>query len=422
MLEPALDGHLMHTPAEQTVPELGIPSAPGTSPPRRWRRYPRRRYLIGFVVLLVSAVLFWWLIRGLQGTKRPLAAPPVTVVAATAQQANMPVYLDAIGTVTPLHTALITSQVNGQVMAVHYQEGQLVHRGTPLVDIDPRPFEATLLQAEGLLERDLQVLAQAKMDLERFRAAWARNAIAKQLLDDQEKLVLQTEGTVKNDRGIVKFDEVQVSFCHIVAPFTGRIGLRLVDPGNVVTATSATTLAVITQVQPITVVFTISEDDLSEVLEQTRRGARLEVTALDRVKSKKLAAGTLTTIDNQIDTTTGTVKLRALFDNADEALFPNQFVNTRLLVRTVDGAIIVPSSAVQHDGLQTFLYVIQNAHAHVQHVKTGVIEGDSTQVDGIAPGTVVANSSFEKLQDGAAVVLASPVAARGPSAPGGPAP
>jgi multidrug efflux system membrane fusion protein len=404
----------MHTPTETTVPQLGTPSAPDTSSPRRGRRY-----LVWFVVLLVLAVPFWWLLRGHNGTKRPAAAPPVTVVAATAQQANMPVYLDAIGTVTPLQTALITSQVNGQVIAVHYKEGQLVQRGMPLLEIDPRPFEATLLQAQGLLERDVQILAQNTMNRDRFRAAWASNAIARQQLDDQEQLVLQAEGTVKNDRGTVKFDEVQVGFCHITAPFTGRIGLRLVDPGNIVNAASATTLAVITQVQPITVVFTVSEDDLSDVLEQTRRGARLEVTALDRVKSKKLASGKLTTIDNQIDTTTGTVKLRALFDNDDEALFPNQFVNTRLLVRTVDGATTVPSSAVQHDGRQAFLYVIQNAHAHVQHVKTGVIEGDSTQVEGIAPDTVVANSSFEKLQDGAAVVLANPVAARVPSGPEG---
>jgi multidrug efflux system membrane fusion protein len=396
----------MNTPAEQTEPLGGSPSALETSAPRARARW--RRYLIWFAVLLVFAVPFWWLLRSHEGTKPAAPVPPVTVVAATAQQASVPVYLDAIGTVTPLRTARISSQVNGQVMTVHYNEGQLVRLGTPLVEIDARPFEATLLQAQGVLERDLQVLAQATMDLERFRAAWAKNAIAKQQLDDQEKLVQQTEGTVKNDRGTVKFDEVQVSFCHITAPFTGRIGLRLVDPGNIVNSASATTLAVITQLQPITVVFTVSEDDLGEVLEQTRRDVRLEVDAYDRVKSKRLAAGKLTTIDNQIDTTTGTVKLRAIFDNDDEALFPNQFVNTRLLVRTVEGATTVPSSAVQHNGTQAFLYVIQDAHAHVRNVKTGVVEGDVTQVDGVAPGTVVANSSFEKLQDGVAVLIGGP--------------
>lgn len=406
----------MNAPAEQTEPGGGSPSVPASSPPRR-----RRRSLIWLVVLIAVAVPVWWLLRARQGPKRA-AVPPVTVVAATAQQANVPVYLDAIGTITPLHTARISSQVNGQVMAVHYKEGQLVRRGMPLLEIDARPFEATLLQAQGLLERDLQLLAQAKMDLERYRAAWARNAIAKQQLDDQEKLVLQTEGTVKNDRGTVKFDEVQVSFCHITAPFTGRIGLRLVDPGNIVSAATGTTLAVVTQVQPISVVFTISEDDLGDVLEQMRRGVRLEVDAYDRVKSRKLATGTLTTIDNQIDTTTGTVKLRATFGNDDDALFPNQLVNTRLLVRTVEGAITVPSSAVQHDGKQAFLYVIQDAHAHVQHVTTGVVEGDITQVDGIAPGTVVANSSFEKLQDGIAVVIGSPVAPRSTLGMGSPTP
>jgi multidrug efflux system membrane fusion protein len=385
---------------EPTAPRSGSSVAPEASPPPR-----RRRYLIWLIALLALPLPIWWLLRSRAGTNRRASPPPVTVVAATAQLSRVPVYLDAIGTVTPLYTAVISSQVSGQVVAVHYQEGELVPRGAPLLDIDPRPFEATLLQAKGVLERDLQLLAQAEMDLERYRAAWDRNAIAKQQLDDQEKLVKQIEGTVTNDRGTVTFDEVQVSFCHITAPFTGRIGLRLVDPGNIVSAASATTLAVVTEVQPITVVFTVSEDDLGKVLEQTRRGVELEVDALDRVKSKKLASGKLTALDNQIDTTTGTVKLRALFDNKDEALFPNQFVNTRLLVRSVDGATTVPSSAVQHDGRQAFLYVIEDGHTRARHVETGVVEGDTTQVDGIAPGTVVANSSFDKLQDGLAVAI-----------------
>jgi len=362
-------------------------------------------------VLLACVGLFWW-IRGREHAPRHVGAVPITVVAATAQRADLPVILDAIGTVTPVYTNQIASQVTGQVMSVSYKEGQLVERGTPLVDIDPRPFEATLLQAQGVLERDTQVLAQAKMDLQRYRAAWAKNAIAKQQLDDQEKLVLQTEGTVKNDRGTVKYDRVQLSYCHITAPIAGRVGLRLVDPGNLVNTGTATTLAVITQLQPISVVFTVSEDDLGPVLEQTRQGAQLSVDAMSRTKSKRLATGTLITIDNQIDTTTGTVKLRALFDNQDQALFPNQFVNTRLLVRTVRAALTVPSSTIQHDGTETFVYVITNGRVHMQHVTTGVIDGDTTQIEGIAPGTLVANSSFEKLQDGAPVATAS-----GPTAP-----
>jgi membrane fusion protein, multidrug efflux system len=282
----------------------------------------------------------------------------------------------------------------------------VVTRGTPLVDIDPRPFQATLLQAQGTLERDTHVLEQARMDLERYRAAWDKRAISKQQLDDQEKLVLQTEGTVKNDRGALQFDQVQLAYCHITAPIDGRVGLRLVDPGNLVTAGAATTLVVITQQQPISVVFTVSEDNLGDVVTQVREAHELPVLAFDRVRARQLASGTLTTIDNQIDTTTGTVKLRATFDNADEALFPNQFVNTKLLVRTLAGVTLVPSSAIQHDGTTAFVYAIANGRATVRQVTPGATEGDRSAVDGIPPGTVVANSSFEKLQDGSRVAVA----------------
>ena len=205
------------------------------------------------------------------------------------------------------------------------------------------------------------------MGQERDREATARRS--------GEARPSQTEGTVKNDRGTVQFDEVQLSFCHITAPITGRVGLRLVDPGNVVTANAGTTLAVITQLEPISIVFTVSEDDLGQVLDQANHGAQLPVLALDRVKAKQLATGTLITVDNQIDTTTGTVKLRALFDNKNDVLFPNQFVNTRLLVRTIPHATTLPSSAIQHDSAQAFVYVIANGRAHVQKVKTGITEG-----------------------------------------------
>ena len=196
---------------------------------------------------------------------RARAAPGITITSATAQKGDIGVYLDAIGTVTPVYTDSITSQVNGLVVAVHYTEGQRVRKGDPLIDIDSRPYRATLLQAQGALERDQNVLAQAQMDLERYRAAWARNAIAKQTLDDQEKLVLQDEGTVKNDQGTVQFDQIQVDYCHITAPIAGRVGLRLVDPGNVVQSAGTVTLAVITQLEPITVIFTIPEDSLGQV-------------------------------------------------------------------------------------------------------------------------------------------------------------
>jgi len=373
---------------------------------------------IGILLLLVLAlavVLVW---RHLTAAKKVTPPPPkITVTSTTAKKGAIGVYLDAIGTVTPVYTDSITSQVNGLVVAVHYTEGQLVSKGDALLDIDSRPYRATLLQAEGALERDENVLAQAQMDLERYRATWARNAIAKQILDDQEKLVLQNQGTVKNDQGTVRYDEVQVEYCHITAPIAGRVGLRLVDPGNVVQSAGAVTLAVITQLEPITVIFTIPEDSLGPVEVQLRRKAELTVTALDRTAQTTIASGKLLTLDNQIDTTTGTVKARAVFDNKNDALFPNQFVNTRLLVNTLQGVTLVAASAIQQNGQASFVYVIQNNVAHIRSIKTGVTNGGVTQVDGINPGDVVANSGFDKLQDNTAVVVSNKISTQ--SAPAG---
>jgi multidrug efflux system membrane fusion protein len=334
-------------------------------------------------------------------------APGIAVTSATAQKGNIGVYLDAIGTVTPVYSDSITTQVDGLIVAVHYTEGQRVNKGDALIDIDSRAYRATLLQAQGALERDENVLAQARMDLERYRAAWGRNGIAKQILDDQEKLVLQDQGTVKNDQGTVQYDQVQVDFCRITAPIAGRVGLRLVDPGNVVQSSGTVTLAVITQLEPITVIFTIPEDSLGQVEGRLRKGAKLPVDAFDRTAQKKIASGTLLTIDNQIDTTTGTVKGRAQFANTNDVLFPNQFVNTRLLVNTLQGVTLIPASAVQQNGQASFVYIIQNNYAHLRTVKPGVTDAGLTQVDGILPGDVVANSSFDKLQDNVAVVVSN---------------
>ena len=357
--------------------------------------------VIGILLLLVIVWLLW---SHYKTAKKPTPAPSkINITTATAQKGNIGVYLDEIGTVTPVFTDSITSEVNGLVVAVHFKEGQLVRKGDPLVDIDSRPFRATLLQAQGALERDQNLLAQAQMDLERYRAAWARNAIQKQLLDDQEKLVLQDEGTVKNDEGTVQFDQVQVDFCHITAPIGGRVGLRLVDPGNVVQSSGTVTLAVITQMEPITVIFTIPEDSLGPVEDRLRKKAKLTVDAFDRTGQTKIASGTLLTLDNQIDTATGTVKARAVFDNKNDALFPNQFVNIRLLVNTLEGVTLIPSSAIQQNGQTSFVYVIQNNVAHLRNVKLGVTEGGVTQVNDINPGDIVANSNFDKLQENTAV-------------------
>jgi multidrug efflux system membrane fusion protein len=364
--------------------------------------------ILGILLLLalvIAAVLLW---RHHEESKKAKPAPPkINITTVTATKGNIGVYLDAIGTVTPVYSDSITSQVDGLVIAVHYKEGQLVSKGDPLVDIDSRQYRANLLQAQGALERDQALLAQAQMDLDRYQAAWARNAIQKQLLDDQEKLVLQDKGTVKNDEGTVQFDQIQVDYCHITAPIAGRVGLRLVDPGNVVQSAGATTLAVITQLDPITVIFTIPEDSLGPVAARLRKKATLTVDTLDRTAQTKIASGKLLTLDNQIDTTTGTVKARAVFANKNDALFPNQFVNTRLLVNTLQGVTLIPASAIQQNGQASFVYVIQDNFAHMRSIKPGVTDGGMTQVDGVNPGDVVANSSFDKLQENTAVTVSN---------------
>jgi len=383
--------------------------------------HPRRtglHILMWILLLLIVAIPLLLVLHHREEAKKEAAAtkrvtPGIAITSATARKGNIGVYLNAIGTVTPVYTDSITSQVTGLIVAVHYTEGQRVRKDDPLVDVDPRPYRALLLQAQGALERDQNVLAQARMDLERCRAAWARNAIAKQTLDDQEKLVLQDEGTVKNDQGTVQYDQVELDYCHITAPIAGRVGLRLVDPGNVVQSSGTVTLAVITQLEPITVIFTIPEDSLGQVEARLNARAKLPVDAFDRTGLTKIASGMLLTIDNQINTTTGTVSGRALFANANDALFPNQFVNTRLLVNTLQGVTLVPSSAIQQNGQASFVYVIQDNFAHMVAIKPGVTDGGLTQVEPIPgaevinPGDVVANSSFDKLQDKIKVAISN---------------
>jgi membrane fusion protein, multidrug efflux system len=388
-----------HAPPDHRLP------ADTTGPPKRRHRW------IWIIVLLLFGLLFYVVIR--HGAAAP-AAPAggrhatggvVPVTTATAKQGSIGVYLEAIGTVTPVYTDTITAQVTGVITQVHYREGQLVHKGDALIDLDARPYEAQVVQAEGALERDQNLLAEAKMDLARYQDAWKRNAIPRQTLEDQEKLVLQYEGTVKNDIGTLQYDKVQVEYCHITSPINGRVGLRLVDPGNLVTANGTTALLVITQLQPITVVFTLAEDNLDQVVAGTQRGAKLPVEAWDRQMTKQIASGELTTMDNQIDTATGTVKLRATFQNQNDALFPNLFVNTRLKVKTLQNQVLIPSSAVQHNGDVAFVYVIQNNQAKIVNVKTGVSDAGMTAVQGINAGDVVADSSFEKLQNGSKITI-----------------
>jgi multidrug efflux system membrane fusion protein len=385
-----------------------------------------RSWILWTILILVLVVVAYYFLHGRKSsqTAKPAASGagggagggggrrggmtgPVPVTVATASKGDIGQYIDALGTVTPVYTATITPQAGGVITSVSYREGQFVHKGDPLIEIDPRPYEATLKQAEGTLEKDTNILAQAQMDLDRYRTAWARNAINKQLLDDQEKIVLQDQGTVKNDQGTVDYDQVQLSYCHISSPISGQTGLRLVDPGNVVQANSTNPLVVITQMQPTTVIFILAEDSLGQVQGQMRKQHGLPVEAWDRNSTNKLDDGKLQTINNQIDTTTGTVKLRATFDNKNGALFPNQFVNTRLLVNTLKGVTLIPTAAVQHNGQVAFVYVIDPVKkvANVKNVKTGVSDNGVVAVQGINPGDQVATSSFEKLQDKSPIMI-----------------
>ena len=408
----------MDQKSPEPIPPKPPTSAAETAPPPR-----RRRQWLWVLLLLVFALILVFILRHHDDTtKSPTAGGgrrglggPVTLTVTTAKKGDIGVYQDAIGTVTPVYTASIFNQVTGVITQVHYREGQTVHKGDPLVEIDPRQFIAQVESAEGALERDTNLLAQAKMDLNRFQQAWNRNAIAKQQLDDQEKLVAQDEGLVRSDQGTLDFDKVQLSYCHVVAPFTGRVGLRLVDPGNLVQSTSNTILAVVTQIQPITVVFTLAQDYLPSVLDQVHHGTKLTVDAYDREQTKKIATGKLLALDNQIDTTTGTLKLRALFDNRDSSLFPNQFVNTRLLVTTQHGVILIPSSAIQHNGQTSFVYVIANGVAKVTNVHPGISNAGETAVEGINAGDELATSSFEKLQNGSKIIISKqPIAQENP--------
>jgi multidrug efflux system membrane fusion protein len=280
------------------------------------------------------------------------------VATATAEKGDIPVIQNALGTITPLAMVTVRSQIAGVLTDVSFKEGQMVKAGDLLAVVDPRPSQHALEQAEGQLERDQALLKNAELDAARYKLLFEQDSIAKQQLDTQNALVRQYHGTVQTDQGQVDAAKLNLSYCYIKAPITGRVGLRLVDPGNYVSVGDATGLAVITQMQPITAIFTLPEDSLRPVLQRLRQGVTLPVTAYDRGVKNKLAEGVVTTIDNQIDTTTGTIKLRAQFANTDESLFPNQFVNISLLVNTVRDAVVIPTSAVQRGAPGTYVYIV----------------------------------------------------------------
>ncbi len=383
-------------------PSSGQPPEPTT------RRWPWVVAILVVLVLLFGGYRYYQSVKAAADAKAKAAAAPraVPVTAATAKTGDIGVYVEALGTVTPVYTVTVTSRVQGQIMNIYYREGQMVRKGDKLIDIDSRPYEAALTQAEGQLAHDQAVLKEAQIDLERYQAAYNRNAIAQQQVVDQEQLVRQSEGTVKNDEGAVANARVNLVYCHITSPIDGRVGLRLVDLGNIVQANSTTALVVITQLQPITVIFNVAEIYVGQIESHLRQGQTLTVEALDSSDKKQVAQGKVLTLDNQSDTTTGTVKLRAIFDNRDNALFPNQFVNARLLLDTQHNAILIPAAAVQKNAQGSFVYVVKpDSTAAMTAIQPGTIDGDTQAVQGIQAGTVVATTGFDKLQDKAPVAV-----------------
>ncbi|SEF70247.1 membrane fusion protein, multidrug efflux system [Bryocella elongata] len=459
---PLTNGALGDNFAAQSSPsyggELGRSFEEHNSSREEWEKekHRGRRAIIWSVmlaVLLVASLAIYFTTRPKSTDGGDTAAAgahhgrgqsgPAAITVGESSTGDSNIYVNALGTVTPLHTVTLYSQVTGRVMAVNYKEGQLVRKGQTLVEIDPRPYEAALAQAKGTLTHDENVLAEARMDLKRYQDAYARNAVARQQLEDQEKTVLQDEGTVATDQGSVLSAETNLSYCHIISPISGRVGLRLVDPGNTVFSGTGSTLVVITELQPITVVFTVSEDNLPEIQQQMHGGKTLAVDAFDRSNDNQLASGKLTSLDNQIDTTTGTLKFRAAFDNKDLSLFPNQFVNARLLVKTLQGATLVPTSAVQYNGTQAFVYVVKPGASHkksaaapaassatpavsfkgtttrsggqgssgtpatvsVQNITILTSNENVSAVTGIGPGVKLATSGFDRLENNADALI-----------------
>ena len=376
--------------------------------PVRTRRWPR--LLWATLGLLLLAAVAWIIFRPhVQPvrTGRYALNGPMQVVPATAVTGDVPVTLDALGTVTPLAMVTVRTQINGQLIQVGFREGQEVNKGDFLAEIDPRPYQAALDNAQGVLQRDQAQLDNAKRDLARFNRLVTENSIAQQQRDTQDALVKQLTGTVAADQAQLDTAKINLAYCHIVAPVSGRVGLRQVDPGNYMQVSDANGIVVITQLKPISVIFSLPEDSVARIMKRLNAGATLQVTAFDRGGNTKLASGTLTTVDNQIDTATGTVKMRAQFDNADEILFPNQFVNIELLVDTLHGATVVPSAAIQRGAPGTFVYLIKPDNTvAVQKVTLGPSDDNAVAVtQGLSPGDQVVVDGADKLRDGASVAI-----------------
>lgn len=436
--EKAAPAALRENSPQPTRPDL-VEIPPGETPPGPTEPPPRSRRRRKVAIVLAAALLLvaFLVVRGLHrsAATRPGAAgfgpgvgtagAPIAVSVARVEPGDIAVRIPALGTVTPLATVTVKTQVSGQLQRVAFKEGQLVRKGDFLAQIDPRPYQAALDQARGNLRRDQALLADARLDLKRYEDLIKEDAVSQQQLDTQRATVAQYEGAVEADEGQVSSAAVNLVYTHIISPVTGRVGLRQVDPGNYVTPGDANGIVVITQLQPITVIFPVPEDDVPDIEQRLSAGATLPVEIYDRANVKKLATGKLLTLDNEIDTTTGTVKLRAIVDNGDGALFPNQFVNVRLVENVLHGELVIPEAAVRRGApngvVSTFVYLVKpDSTVTVRPVELGAIDGDRVAVkSGLAAGDTVVTEGGDRLRDGSQVLLPGAEPARAVARPAG---
>lgn len=371
-----------------------------------WRQRFLSQNSLGLLILLIILIVLMWFFFATKKVK-DIESKPIPVVTGVSSARDVPIYLSALGTVTPIYTVGVQSQITGILMKVLFKEGQLVKKGQLLAQIDQRPYQALLTQYEGNLKRDSALLANAKIDLYRYQKLWKEDSISQQTLATQQALVQQYEGNVETDLGLIQSTKINLIYCNITSPIDGRIGLRLIDPGNVVQISNTQAIALVTTTDPVTVIFPVAEDYVSQIAPQAYGGKKMKVKVYDRQQEHLLATGTLLALDNQISTTTGTVRLRAVFNNEKNKLFPNQFVNVKILVKTLHNATVVPTAAVQHSTTKDFVYIVNSDHTvTAQKIVMGPTSGDDTVIkSGVLLGQKIVINGADKLINGSKVII-----------------